>query len=114
MRFVKYYAGNVAAVGAAGRGIGTGLAVGTGVAPAFPPAGQLSTASATNLPRFACQTTIAAQSIRRMPCGQQIVKPAYSCLTIKNQIHYRIAALPTRRHQISTLFEHRLHLINFA
>ena len=28
-----------------------------------------------------------------MPCGQQTVKPAYSCLTIKNQIHYRIAAL---------------------
>ena len=44
-RFVKYYAGNVAAVGAAGRGIGTGLAVGTGVAPAFPPASWLSTPS---------------------------------------------------------------------
>jgi len=36
---------------AAGRGIGSGLAVGTGVAPAFPPAGLLSTASAlTALP----------------------------------------------------------------
>ena len=45
VRFVKYYAGNVAAVGAAGRGIGTGLAVGTGVAPAFPPASRLSTPS---------------------------------------------------------------------
>jgi hypothetical protein len=45
VRFVKYYAGNVAAVGAAGRGIGTGLAVGTGVAPAFPPASWLSTPS---------------------------------------------------------------------
>jgi hypothetical protein len=28
-----------------------------------------------------------------MPCGQQIVKPAYPCLRIKNKIHYRIAAL---------------------
>ena len=79
--------------GASGRGIGTGLAVGADVAPAFPPAGQLSTPSATYLPRFACQTTIATQSIRRMPCGQQIVKPAYPCLRIKNKIHYRIAAL---------------------
>ena len=45
MRFVKYYAGNVAAVGASGRGIGTSLAVGTGVAPAFPRASRLSTSS---------------------------------------------------------------------
>ena len=45
VRFVKYYAGNVAAVGAAGRGIGSDLAVGTGVAPAFPPASWLSTPS---------------------------------------------------------------------
>jgi hypothetical protein len=44
-RFVKYYAGNVAAVGAAGRGIGFDLAVRTGVAPAFPPASRLSTPS---------------------------------------------------------------------
>jgi hypothetical protein len=69
------------------------LAVGTGVAPAFPPAGQLSTLSATNLPRFACQTTIAAQSIRRMPCGQQTAKPAYTCLRIKNQNQHLLAAL---------------------
>jgi hypothetical protein len=47
VRFVKYYAGNVAAIGAAGRDSGTGLAVGAGVAPAFPPAGRLSTASAS-------------------------------------------------------------------
>ena len=45
VRFVKYYAGNVAAVGAAGRGIGSDLAVWTGVAPAFPPASWLSTPS---------------------------------------------------------------------
>ncbi len=45
VRFVKYYAGNVAAIGAAGRDNGTGLAVGAGVAPAFPPAGRLCTAS---------------------------------------------------------------------
>ena len=50
VRFVKYSASNVATVGAAGRGIGTGLAVGTGVAPAFPPAGQLSTASVALAP----------------------------------------------------------------
>jgi hypothetical protein len=65
------------------------LAVGIGVAPAFPPAGLLSTPSATNLPRFACQTTIAAQSVSRMPCGQQIVKPAYSCqqvIALQSQI----------------------------
>jgi hypothetical protein len=62
--------------GASGRDIGTGLAVGAGVAPAFPPAGPLFTSSAPTLPRFACQTTIAAQSIRRKPCGQQTVKPA--------------------------------------
>lgn len=85
--------------GAAGRGIGSDLAVGTGVAPTSPPAGRLSTASATDahlpphcptgslsepyrpvinlgpaipfLPRFACQTTIAAQFVRREPCGRQ-------------------------------------------
>lgn len=34
--------------GASGRGIGSDLVVGTGVAPAFPPAGPLSTASATS------------------------------------------------------------------
>ena len=79
--------------GASGRDSGSDLAVGTGVAPAFPPAGQLSTPSATILPHFACQTTIAAQSIRRKPCGQHIVKQAYSCLTIKNQNHYRLASL---------------------
>jgi hypothetical protein len=69
------------------------LVVGAGVAPAFPPAGQLSTPSAPNLPRFACQTTIAAQSIRRKPCGQQIVKPAYLCLQFKNHNRYRLASL---------------------
>ena len=37
------------------------------------------------MPRFACQTTIAPQSVRPKPCGQQIVKPAYSCLKIKIQ-----------------------------
>jgi len=45
VRFVKYYAGNVATIGAAGRGIGTDLAVGADVAPAFPPASRLSTPS---------------------------------------------------------------------
>ena len=49
-----------------------------------------------------------------MPCGQQSVKPAYSCLQFKNQNHYRIAAFPTRRRQISTLFEHRLQWKGFA
>ena len=93
--------------GASGRDSGSDLAVGTGVAPAFPPAGQLSTPLATILPHFACQTTIAAQSIRRKPCGQHIVKPAYSCLTFKNQIHYRITALPTRRRQICTEIRRR-------
>jgi len=29
-----------------------------------------------SLPRFACQTTIAAQSVRPKPCGRQTVKPA--------------------------------------
>lgn len=43
-RFVKYFACNVARLGA-GRGIGTDLAVWTGVAPAFPPASGLSTPS---------------------------------------------------------------------
>ncbi len=56
-------------------------------------ADKLSTPSAINLPRFACRTTIAAQSIRRKPCGQQIVKPACSCLTFKNQNHTRLALL---------------------
>jgi hypothetical protein len=116
------------------------LAVGAGVAPAFPPAGQLSTASATStlpsrspsglfvpqlqltltrhlaiprfrtLPRFACQTTIAAQSIRRKPCGQQSVKPAYSCLKFKTQNHTRLALLDTQkihRRRISTEIRHR-------
>jgi len=53
---------------------------------AFYPIGNKSAACS-------CQTTIAAQSIRRMPCGQQIAKPAYSCLTIKNQNHYQLASL---------------------
>ena len=53
---------------------------------AFYPIGNKSAARS-------CQTTIAAQSIRRMPCGQQIAKPAYSCLTIKNQNHYQLASL---------------------
>jgi hypothetical protein len=79
--------------GASRRDSGTGLVVGTGVAPAFPPAGKLSIPSALNLPRFACQTTIAAQSIRRKPCGQQSVKPAYSCLTFKNKNHTQLASL---------------------
>ncbi|MFA7282723.1 MAG: hypothetical protein WC100_21760 [Sterolibacterium sp.] len=43
------------------------------------------------LPRFACQTTIAAQFVRRKPCGQQIVKPAYSCLQFKNKNHTQLA-----------------------
>jgi hypothetical protein len=77
-------------VGVAGRGIGSDLAVGTGGAPAFPPASQLSTPSATNLPRFACQTTIAAQSVRRKPCGRQTVKPAYLCLKFKTYQPARI------------------------
>ena len=37
-------------IGAAGRDNGSGLAVGTGVAPAFPPAGQRSTSSPTPAP----------------------------------------------------------------
>ena len=53
---------------------------------AFYPIGNKSAARS-------CQTTIATQSIRRMPCGQQIAKPAYSCLTIKNQNHYQLASL---------------------
>ena len=102
VRFVKYYAGNVAAVGAAGRGIGTGLAVGTGVAPAFPPASRLSTPSPmlalpsnrpsgllvrqlqlalARPPGDPCRASlarrwIAPQSIRRKPCGRQTAKPA--------------------------------------
>ena len=78
---MKYFACNVARLGA-GRGIGTDLAVWTGVAPAFPPASRLSTPSPArappsrrssvtlrstasthsatalwrSLPRFACQT----------------------------------------------------------
>ena len=43
------------------------------------------------LPRFACQTTIAVQSVRRKPCGLQIVKPAYSCLKFKKLKHTRLA-----------------------
>jgi hypothetical protein len=46
--------------GASGRDIGTGLAVGAGVAPAFPPAGQLFTASAT-----ACRTSSARRQLLR-------------------------------------------------
>jgi len=44
-------------MGATGRGIGSGLAVGTDVAPAFPPAAGLSTAPATRtlLPRRSCR-----------------------------------------------------------
>jgi len=60
VRFVKYYAGNVAAVGAAGRGIGTGLAVGTGVAPAFPPASRLSTS-------WPMQAATSTQTKRALP-----------------------------------------------
>ena len=77
-RFVKYYAGNVAAVWAAGRDSGTGLVVGAGVAPAFPLASQCFTVSALSaLPTAARnrQTTVAAQSARRKPCKQQTVKP---------------------------------------
>lgn len=117
MRFVKYYAGNVAAVGAAGRGIGTDLAVWTGVAPAFPPASRLSTPSPTlalpsrrpsglfirplqfTLTRPSgdlCRASlarrwIALQSIRRKPCGRQPPKPAQICLKFKNQNHTRLA-----------------------
>ncbi|MCX7177044.1 MAG: hypothetical protein NT159_24610 [Proteobacteria bacterium] len=94
MRFVKYYAGNVAAVGAAGR--------------AFYLIGD---SSATQLlPRFACQTTIAAQFVRRKPCGQHIVKPAYSCLKFKTQNHVRLALLATlkiHRRRIPTKIRHR-------
>lgn len=91
--------------GAAGRGIGSDLVVGTGVAHAFPPTDRLSTSSATSaprsrrpdgffvrqlqptlprrlaiprfrpLPRFACLTTIAAQSVLRK---------------IKNRNHFRL------------------------
>ena len=53
-----------------GRDSGSNLAVGFGVAPASPPAGQLFTPSAHRLPRFACQTTFAAQTVRRTPCGR--------------------------------------------
>jgi len=65
VRFVKYYAGNVAAVGAAGRGIGSDLVVGTGVAPAFPPADPLSTSSATAALPNPCRASLARQRLLR-------------------------------------------------
>jgi hypothetical protein len=39
------------------------------------------------LPHFVCQTTIAAQFIRRMPCGRQTVKPPYPCLKFNTNIN---------------------------
>ena len=72
--------------GTSGRGIGAGLAVGPGVAPAFPLAEPLFTRSA-RLPHSVCQTTMAAPFIRRKPCGPQTEKPAYLCLKFKNKIH---------------------------
>ena len=78
-RFVKYYAGNVAAVWAAGRDSGTGLGVDAGVAPAFPLDSQCVTVSTlSTLPTAArnYQTTVAEQSARSKPCKQQTVKPA--------------------------------------
>jgi len=62
------------------------------------------------LPRFACQTTIAAQFVRRKPCGQQIAKPAYSCLKIKNPNHVQLSPLATQkihRRRVSTKIRHR-------
>ena len=79
-RFVKYFACNVARLGA-GRDIGTDLAVWTGVAPAFPPADRLSTASAA-LPLH--QPTMAAPShASRLSCavvdGRVASRPQSDC-----------------------------------
>lgn len=63
-----------------------------------------------SLPHFACQTTIATQSIRRKPCGQQIVKPAYSCLKIKNQNYTQLASL--RSQLAAAKFLRKLSAIN--
>ena len=76
MRFVKYYAGNVAAVGL--RGAASDLTWRFGPVSrlrfhrpfAFYLIGNVGATAATSLPRFACQTTIAAQSVRPKPCGQ--------------------------------------------
>ena len=47
------------------------------------------------LPRYACQTTIAAQFVRRKPYGRQGVKPACSCLKFKTKNQ---TPTPSRRH----------------
>ena len=69
VRFVKYSACNVARLGA-GRGIGSDLAVGTGVAPAFPPAGRLSTSSATAALPNPCRASLARQRLLRNPSAK--------------------------------------------
>jgi len=51
--------------GASGRDIGSDLAVGAGVAPAFPPAGQLSTSSATAALPSPCRASLARQQLLR-------------------------------------------------
>lgn len=96
---------------------GSDLAVWTGVAPAFPSAGRVSTASATGalrprtvarqvpcLPRFACQTRIAPQSIRRKPCGR-LAKPVVIIPERQNPPQARIPS--GARRQISTLARRR-------
>ena len=118
-RFVKYFACNVARLGA-GRDIGTDLAVWTGVAPAFPPADRLSTASAA-LPLH--QPTMAAPShASRLSCavvdGRVASRPQSDCKhpprhkqypslpTIGSIITYRLPSTPSRR-QISTKINRR-------
>ena len=86
-------------MGATGRGIGTGLAVGTDVAPAFPPAAGLSTASATRtlLPRRSCRAAaqIPFKPRESIPDGAQRFLVAHSCRA--SLARRRFAAQPVRR-----------------
>jgi len=96
---VKYSAGNVATVEATGRGIGSGFAVGTGVAPAFPPAARLSTASATRtlLPRGLCRAAdqIPLKPHESIADGAPRSLVAHSCRA--SLARRRFAAQPVRR-----------------
>jgi hypothetical protein len=62
------------------------------------------------LPRYACQTTIAAQFVRRKPCGRQGVKPACSCLKFKNKNQNQ--ATSRRLHSVDAKFLRKLGAAN--
>ena len=84
---------------ATGRGIGSGFAVGTGVAPAFPPAARLSTASATRtlLPRGLCRAAdqIPLKPHESIADGAPRSLVAHSCRA--SLARRRFAAQPVRR-----------------